>query len=186
MEDSKIVKLYLERNEKALYETKSKYGKYCYCIAYNILSSHEDSEECVSDTYVSAWNSIPPNEPKRLSTYLGKITRNLAINQYAAKRAQKRFSSAELVLDEISEFIPDSTTDGRDFTSNIALKDALNFFLAGLSKTNRIIFVRRYWYLCSIKDIAKDLGLTESNVKVTLHRLRGELKAHLIKEEIDI
>ena len=186
MDDSKIVELYFKRDEKALSETKAKYHKYCHYIANSILNSNEDADECVNDTYLKAWNSIPPSKPQRLSTYLGKITRNLALNMYIASRAKKRSDKTEVILDELCEVIPDSTNDGRAQADKIALKDAINGFLASLEKNTRIIFVRRYWYLSPIKEIAKDLDLSESNVKVILHRTRNDFKVYLEKEGINV
>ena len=160
MEDKEIVQLYLDRSERAIDETQKKYGKYCSRIATNILASKEDADECVNDTYVRTWNAIPPHVPQRLQTFLGKITRNLALDRYAKN--------------------PESPTE------DILLKDALNTFLAKLPKHTRILFLRRYWYLCSVKEIASSMNLTESNVKVTLYRTRLQLKEFLEKEGIEL
>jgi len=186
MDDSKIIDMYFARNEAALTETKNKYGKYCYYIAYNILKSEQDAEECVNDTYLNAWNSIPPNRPSRLAAYLGKITRNLALNRYVHLNAKKRDDRNKIILNEINEIIPDTNSDGRNVSDELALKQAINKFLASLPKKYRIIFVRRYWYLSDIKEIATDLGLKESNVKVILHRTRNNFRAYLEKEGITI
>lgn len=185
MEDKMIVALYWERSEDAIAETQTKYGKYCHAIAYNILHSDPDAEECVSDTYASAWDAMPPHKPERLSTFLGKLTRNHAINRYYHNRAQKRSAHTELVLDEVSEFVPDRSTSG-SIADEIALKDAINRFLASLPKQTRIIFVRRYWYMSAIREIALDYNLSESKVKVTLMRTRGKFKAYLEEEGIEI
>ena len=186
MEDSKIVELYLQRDENAIKETKIKYEKYCSYIANNILNSEPDAEECVNDTYLATWNSIPPSEPKSLRAYVGKIVRNIALNRYNAKRAQKRNDGVEVVLDELSEAIPDVTTDGRGLTDELTLKYALNTFIGSLKQETREIFVRRYWYLSSIKEIAKDYEISESKVKVTLLRTRELLRDYLKKEGIVI
>ena len=186
MDDSKIVEMYLARDENAISETKEKYGKYCHYIAYNILNSSLDTEECVNDTYLATWNSIPPSKPKSLRAYIGKIARNIALNRYHLNRAKKRNDGVELALDELSEAIPDSNTDGRALTDELTLKYALNTFVGSLKQETREIFVRRYWYLSSIKEIARDYGLTESNVKVTLLRTRELLREYLRKEGIVI
>ena len=185
VEDKKIVELYWDRSERAIAETQTKYGRYCHSIAYNVLYSNEDAEECVNDTYVKAWNAMPPHQPTRLSTFLGKITRNLALDRYSQRRAQKRVvPGTELILDELAECIPSG--EGSDMSDELILRDAVNGFLASLPKQTRVIFVRRYWYLSPVSDIARDLGLTESNVKVTLLRTRNKFKAYLEKEGIMI
>jgi RNA polymerase sigma-70 factor (ECF subfamily) len=186
MEDSKIVELYLQRDENAIKETKIKYEKYCSYIANNILNSTLDTEECVNDTYLATWNSIPPNEPKSLRAYVGKIVRNIALNRYNANKAKKRNDSIEVVLDELNEVIGDSESDGRNLTDELTLKYALNAFVGSLKQETREIFVRRYWYLSSIKEIASDYGLKESKVKVTLLRTRELLREFLRKEGIVI
>lgn len=186
MEDSKIVELYLQRDENAIKETKIKYEKYCSYIANNILNSTLDTEECVNDTYLATWNSIPPNEPKSLRAYVGKIVRNIALNRYNANKAKKRNDGIEVVLDELNEVIGDSESDGRNLTDELTLKYALNAFVGSLKQETREIFVRRYWYLSSIKEIASDYGLKESKVKVTLLRTRELLREFLRKEGIVI
>lgn len=183
MEDSKIIDLYFERSQSAISETQKKYGRYCHTIAYNVLYSNEDAEECVNDTYLRAWQSIPPHRPSCLSSFLGRITRNLALDRYDEKTAQKRGGSLDLALEEISECLPD--THGED-RNDKAIKDAINSFLASLPKRTRIIFMQRYWYLSSISEISLSLGISESNVKVILMRTRNKFKAHLEKEEIFI
>ncbi len=185
MEDKKIVELYWERSESAITQTQKKYGKYCHHIAMNILRSFPDAEECVNDAYLQAWNSIPPQKPLSLSAYLGKITRNLAINRAIHQTAQKRSSRVTMVLDEVEEFLP-SPTNSTSLSDELALKDAINRFLATLSAEHRVIFLRRYWYLCSIKEIAKAFRLSESNVKIILHRTRAKFKDFLEKEGIQI
>lgn len=185
VEDRSIIDLYFERSEAAITETQIKYGKYCHYIAYNILNSKEDAEECVNDTYEKAWNSIPPARPERLSAFLGRITRNIALNRLVHAGAKKRYAGIEMILDEVEEFIPD-TGENEDVTDTILLKDVLNRFLRSLPGQTRIIFVRRYWYMGSVKEISKELGLTESNVKVILLRTRQKLKDTLEKEGVTI
>ena len=185
MEDSRIVELFFERSENAITESAKKYGKYCHYIAYSILYSNEDAEECVNDTYMKAWCSIPPHRPTRLSTYLGKITRNLAIDKYSRFRALKRSPKNEVVLDEVEEFLTESSSD-YSLSDEIALKKAINDFVGSLPWQTRVIFVRRYWYMSDIAEIANDCRLSESNVKVILHRTRKKFKDHLLKEGISI
>lgn len=184
MEDSKIIDLYFERSQSAIKETHEKYGHYCHTIAYNVLYSYEDAEECVNDTYLRAWKSIPPHRPSRLSAFLGKITRNLALDRYDSRTAKKRECPLELALEEISECVPDSSTDSA--SDGGVLRDAINSFLASLPRRTRIIFMQRYWYLSSISEISASLGISESNVKVILMRTRKKFKEFLEKEEIFI
>ena len=186
MDDKKIVELFLERNEDAVKKSSEKYGKYCYFIANNILDCAEDSEECVNDTLLRAWNSIPPNKPDSLKAYLGRIARNLALDTYHRKKAQKRSSHIELAYDEISELVSLDASSDTDATNEIAVKNAINEFLASLTSEKRIIFMQRYWYLCSVKDIAEKNGMSQANVKITLMRLRGQLKKFLEKEGINL
>ena len=186
MEDSKIVEMYLQRDENAIKETKTKYEKYCSYIANNILNSSLDTEECVNDAYLATWNSIPPSKPNSLRAFIGKITRNIAINRYNANRAKKRNDGIELVLDELNEVVGDSESDGRNLTDELTLKYALNAFVGSLKQETREIFVRRYWYLSSIKEISIDYGISESKVKVTLLRTREKLREFLGKEGIVI
>ncbi|MBR2613054.1 MAG: sigma-70 family RNA polymerase sigma factor [Clostridia bacterium] len=181
MEDDRIVQLYLERNESAIAETEAKYGKYCYAIAYNILHSHLDSEECLDDTWLGAWRSIPPKRPSRLQYFLARITRNIAIDRYRRDSAEKRNAIVDSAIDEYWECIP---SPGAEIDDELALKSAINGFLASLEKRNRIIFMRRYWYSMSIEAIAKGMNLSVSNVSVILHRTRERFKAYLTKEGI--
>ena len=184
MEDKMIVDLYWERSEAAIAETEKKYGKYCHTVASRILQSEEDAAECVNDTYLAAWNAMPPHKPQKLSTFLGKLTRNLALNRYFHDHAEKRFAPTELILHELEEILPDPASE--DVADELALKDAINGFLATLPWQTRVIFVRRYWHLSDIKEIARDLGLTAGNVKVILHRTRLQFKAYLEKEGIEL
>ncbi len=185
MEDAKIVALYWERAESALTETQNKYGAYCRQIARNILHNEEDAEECVNDTYMRAWNAIPPHKPARLSTFLGKITRNLALNRYYAYTAQKRGEGQmPAVLEEWQQCVPVTLSDR--LTDDLALKEAFDRFLRGLPQERRRLFLRRYWYVSSIREIAQEYGMGESRVKMQLLRTRNELKEFLEKEGIDL
>lgn len=184
MEDERIIELYWARSEDAISETSNKYGSYCRQIAWNILYSSEDSEECVNDTYLRVWNTIPPHKPNKFSAFLGRITRNLALDRYKKLTADKRGNGqVTLALDELAECIPsaDNTESAAD---DIALTDVLNRFLASLPAEKRKIFMRRYWYLSRIKEIAADFGMSESKVKMILMRTRNELKEILEKEGI--
>ncbi len=186
MDDSKIIELYWERSENAIAETAKKYSNYCRRISYNILRNDEDAEECVNDTYLNAWNSMPPHRPNRLSTFLGKITRNLSLNKYKQYTAKKRGSGqTELVLSELEECIP-GATDVEQAVDEIILTEALNRFLANQPQKKRIVFSQRYWYLMPIKEIAEQWSMSESQTKSMLFRIRNELKLHLEKEGITI
>ena len=184
MDDKEIVALYWERSETAIAETEKKYGRYCHYIARNILYSDKDAEECVNDTYQKAWETMPPKKPELLSAYLGKLTRHIAINSYIHDHADKRSPGMQMILDEAEEFIPDPADS--DISDEIHLRDAINSFLASLTQEVRVVFVRRYWYMSSVKDIAKDYGMTESNVKVTLMRTRNRFKEYLEREGISV
>lgn len=184
MDDKQIVALFWERSEDAIAQTEKKYGRYCHYIARNILYSDQDAEECVNDTYQKAWETMPPKKPELLSAYLRKITRYIAINRYIHDHANKRSLGMQVILDEAEEFIPDP--HGGDILDEIYLRDVINSFVASLSQEVRVVFVRRYWYMSSVKDIARDYGMTESNVKVTLMRTRNRFKEYLEKEGISI
>ena len=183
MDDRLIVDLYFARSEKAISETDKKYGRYCRYIASNILHSDTEAEECVDDAYMNTWSAIPPEKPNSLRAFVGRITRNLALNRYEHKRAQKRYVGIEAALDEIEELI---SAPEESIVDTMALRDSINEFLGTLTRKSRIIFVKRYWYLASIKEIADEIGASESSVKVSLHRTRCELKEFLEKKGITI
>ena len=183
-DDQKIIELYCNRSENAIAETAAKYGRYCNAIAYGILGSREDAQECVSDAYLTAWNAIPPRRPADLGTYLGKITRNLSIDRLRTRSREKRGGGEmPLALEELEEVVA-----GSDSPENEAVRKeltaALNRFLAGLTQQERYVFVRRYWYLDSLGDIAEKTGFSGSKVASMLYRLRGRLKKQLIEEEL--
>ena len=182
MDDKSIIDLYLDRSEQAISETSVKYGKYCFSIAFNILSDKEDSEESVNDTYLAAWNNIPPRVPSILSTFLGKITRNISRNRWKSRRAYKRGGGeVPLALDELEECISTGESVEDTFEKKELLR-SMNRFLDALPDTERNLFVCRYWYLDPIHDIAQRFGFTESKVTSMLHRIRGKLRKHLEKE----
>ena len=182
MEDYKIVDLYWERKEKAIAETEKKYGRLFRRIAGNILGSAQDAEECVNDAYVRAWESIPPQKPEKLSAFLGKITRNLALNRYAREHAQKREGGMPLILDEVAELIADRSLPAPD--DALAFRELINRFLADLPPRTRIVFVKRYWYMYSTKEIAASCAISEGSVKMLLMRTRNQLKKRLEQEEM--
>ena len=183
LSDAEIVSMYHARDEQAIGESARKYGRYCHSIAYTILQNDQDAEECVNDTYVRAWESMPPHKPSRLSTYLGKLTRNLSISRHRHAHADKRWLGSDAVYDEIAECLPDTGAPG-ELSEEIALRDAINSFLASLPSRTRVVFMQRYWYFCPIAAIARDMSMSESDVKVTLMRTRNRFREHLEKEGI--
>lgn len=186
MDDPQIIELYWRRSEDAITETAKKYGRYCHTIAFNILGNTEDSEECVNDTYLKTWSLLPPARPTVFSAFLAKLTRNLSLDRYRHLSAEKRGGGQmALALDELSTCIP--APDNTDaVVERQVLIDALDRFLAELKPEQRRIFLRRYWYISSVREIASDLGLSESKVKMSLLRTRAALKAHLEKEGISL
>ena len=182
MEDKQIVDLYWQRSDLAISETDQKYGRYCHTIAYNICGTNEDAEECVSDTWFRAWNLMPDRRPTVLSAFLGRITRNFAINLIQAKSRIKRGGGeAVFALDELEECIPGGTNPEQALEEK-ELARAIGSFVSGLPKTEKKIFVLRYWYVASIDDIAKTLGFSAGKVKTTLFRTRKKLKNYLEEE----
>lgn len=182
MEDSKIVELYWQRNETAISETQLKYGNYLTKIAYNILADIEDSRESVNDTYLKAWYSMPPHKPTVLSTFLGKIVRQLSIDIYRKKKAQKRYCSEyALSLDELCDCASADGAPDKEVDAQLLAK-SIGDYLMSLSEESRNVFVCRYYFLDSVRDIANYFGASESKVKSMLHRTRLGLKNHLEKE----
>jgi RNA polymerase sigma-70 factor (ECF subfamily) len=184
VDDLQIIDLYWARAEAAITETEKIYGRYCHSIAYHILCNEEDSEECVSDTYLKAWNSIPPQRPSALKLFLGKITRNLSLDRYEQRTAGKRgYGEIPLVLDELQGCVPAMESTER-IVEDIALVELFDKFLAELSAEGRRLFVLRYWHLYSIREIAAICNLRESKVKMSLMRNRNKLRQLLEKEGI--
>lgn len=181
MEDQGIVQLFFDRSEQAIVETDKKYGAYCYSIAYNILDNREDSEESVSDTYMEAWNTIPPRRPNFLNAFLAKITRHISIDRWRKLSAKKR-GGGELILaleeleDCADEHSVESEFEKKEFTR------VLNRFLSSLPETERNVFLCRYWYFDSIQTVSQVSGFSESKVTSMLHRLRGRLRKTLSEE----
>ena len=181
MEDQGIVALFFDRSEQAIVETDKKYGGYCYTIAYNILACREDSEESVSDTYWTAWNTIPPRKPNLLNAFLGKITRHISIDRWRKANAQKRGGKEMiLALDELGECVAAQGLDAE--LSQRELVRILNSFLTALPETERNVFLCRYWYLDSIEALVKITGFSQSKVTSMLHRTRGKLRKKLNEE----
>lgn len=186
MDDIKIIELYWERNEQAIQVTSQKYGSYCTSIAKNILGNMEDVEECVNDTYLNAWNSMPPHRPNILATFLGKITRNLSFDRYKRNTADKRGGNElPLVLDELAELVSGKETVEQELDYKELIKD-INSFLDMLSLEKKQIFVSRYWYTDSISVIAKRHKMKEGAVSMTLNRLRQKLHHYLTERGYEL
>lgn len=182
MKDREIIDLYWARADEAIGETQAKYGKYCYSVALRILKDPDDAKEVVNDVYLGAWNSIPPHRPAELATFLGKLTRRLAIKKWQKDRAQKRGGGeVALALEELGDCIPSDQSPEREVEAG-ELGRAVRDFVADLPSNERNIFVCRYWYLDPITQICRQYGFSESKVKSMLHRTRKKLKKHLIKE----
>ena len=185
MEDTKIIDLYFARNETAITETDQKYGTYCRSIAWNILQNHEDSEECVSDTWLRAWNAMPPQRPRVLRQFLAKITRNLSLDRFRAGHAQKRgCGEVSLALEELKECV--GTGDPATDAERKLLEELIGQFLQQLSQRDRGVFLRRYFYMESRKDIAARYGMKETNVRLCLSRTRQRLREYLRKEDFPL
>ena len=186
MDDAKIVQLYWDRNEQAIPATADKYGNYCTSIAKNILGNREDAEECVNDTYMNAWNSMPPHSPSILSTFLGKIVRNLSFNRYKYNTAEKR-GGGELpvVLDELADLVS-GKDDVEQEIEHKELVKSIDAFLDTLSPEKRSIFISRYWYTDSVSEIAKRHEMNEGAVSMTLNRLRLKLHNYLLERGFEL
>lgn len=182
MEDQAIIDLYWTREEQAIQETAQKYGAYCHTIAFHVVKNRQDAEECVNDTYVQAWNAMPPQRPTVLRAFLGKITRNLAINVYRAAHAQCRGGGAvPLVLEELEDCL---TGDPERVLEDAELTRYLDRFLRQLPQKDSCIFIRRYWYLDSLQEIAARYHMAVGTVKSSLHRSRKKLKHDLEQEGV--
>lgn len=183
MDDNAIIDLFFARNEQAIQEVDCKYGPLCRKLSYNILNNEQDAEECVSDSYLGLWNTIPPQRPNPLMSFLCRIVRNRSVARYHANTAAKRNGAYDTALSEIEPCLaapddPQAELEAKD------LARLLEQFLDTLSRENRVIFLRRYWFSDSYADIAKQVGLTEKNVSVRLTRIRAQLRAHLIRNEV--
>ena len=182
MKDEQIVGLYWDRNEDAIRQTQLKYGSYLSKVADNILGNLEDSQECVNDTYLAAWNSMPTNRPNVLSTYLGKIIRQISIDVYRKKNRQKRYASQYAIsLDELGDAFSDGSTPDEVLDAKL-LDEVINRFVCTLSDEAQKAFVGRYYFFDSLKEIAGYCGMKESKMKSLLYRTRQQLKEYLLKE----
>ena len=182
MDDKSIVDLYFSRDQEAITQTDKKYGHYCYRIAYNILTNNEDAEESVSDTYVAAWRAIPPRRPSVLSTFLGKITRHIAIDRWRERNASKRGGGeVPLALEELQDCVAGMQNVEMDYERKEIIKAYVRF-LDALPVTERRVFLCRYWYVDSVEAIADKFGFSQSKVKTMLHRTRSKLRKQLAEE----
>ena len=181
MTDAEIINLFFERSEQAIEELAKKHGSAVASVARNILGNSQDTEECVNDTYLGTWNTIPPHKPSPLRTFVCKIARNLATKKYHSNTADKRNSQYDLALDELEEYLSDSDSVEKAYEAQ-ELKEAINSFLATLSYSDRFIFMRRYWYSDPVQDIAKMADSTTNSVTVRLFRIREKLRLYLEKE----
>ena len=185
MEDKRIIELFFERSEQAINELSAKYGEICHKVAVNILKNHYDADECVNDAYLAAWNTIPPETPNPLLTYICRIVRNLSVKRYHKNTAQKRNSYYDAALDELENCFPSATTV-QDEINAMELAKMIDDFLDSLDKTNRIMFVRRYWFSDSITDIAAMYGMNNHAVTVRISRTREKLRRYLTERGVAI
>mgnify|MGYP006325782815 CR=1 FL=1 len=184
MDDSKIIELYFERDDRAIKETQIKYGKLCHKIAYNILNNYEDSEECVNDTYVGVWNAIPPTRPNNFMSFVCKITRNLSLKRLEFMKREKRSADVLVSIHELEGVLPDEK-----YAPDVSDEDIgklISDFLYTQKEDVRKVFIRRYYFFDSIKEIAVEFSFSESKVKNMLFYTRNKLKDYLIKEGIEI
>lgn len=181
MDDSQIIDLYFRREEAAISQTAAKYGVFCHNLARNILSIDADAEECVNDTYLHAWNSIPPTRPDKLGAWLGRVVRNLAINLWNKNHCKKRYSGMELLLNELEECIPSPGTVEHEIEAK-ELTGIINVWLASLTKNDRVLFMRRYWNGEAVNALAEECGMTQGRLAKRMYQLRQKLKATLERE----
>ena len=186
MKDQDIVNLYWDRNEDAIHQTQMKYGAYLAKVSYNIIADFEDSKECVNDTYLAAWNSMPTNRPNNLATYLGKITRQISIDVFRKRHREKRYASEYAVsLDELGDSFTNGVTPEQELDAKL-LDEAINRFVSALPEMTQRAFVGRYYFFDSLKDIASYCGMKEGKVKILLFRTRQKLKDYLKKEGFEV
>jgi RNA polymerase sigma-70 factor (ECF subfamily) len=184
MEDQRIVDLYWDRDEDAILHTQRKYDSLCRTIAQNILGNLQDAEECVNDAYLKVWNSIPPQRPQSLVAYLSRVVRNISLDRYRHNHAEKRSRGADVMLSELEECLSDDSVVS--FSNDEGITDALNRFLKTLDQENRILFVRRYYYMDSNEVLSKTFAVNENTVRQRLFRMREKLKEFLEKEGIGL
>jgi len=185
MQDAAIIELYLNRDERAITESDRHYGTYCRRIAFNILSCHEDCEECVNDTWRRSWDNIPPQRPSSLAAFFGRIVRNLSISRYRANHAKKRFDGITVLLSELEDCVPSRESVTQAFEDRV-FSEAIDNWLARLSTEDRVLFVRRYWYGDAVHALAKECGCTQNQMAQRMLRLRKSLKTALEQEGIEI
>ena len=183
MEDEKIIDLFFERSEQGIRELDNKYGKIFYSLSYNIVNNRQDAEECVNDAYLGAWNAMPPVRPNPLLSYILKIVRNISLNIYWRKKAVKRGGHYTVALEEIEGCIADQKTVEEEMEVR-ELAHIIEEFLDTLTVENRVIFMRRYWFADSCRDIAEFMGLSEKNISVRLTRIRGKMRQYLMEREV--
>lgn len=181
--DEKIIEMFFERSEQAIAEVDKKYGKICHRLSFNILNSWPDAEECVNDAYLGAWNAIPPAKPNPLQAYICKIVRNISLKLYYRKEAAKRNSTYDIAMEELKHQLSSPNTVETEIEAR-ELARIIESFLDTLTVENRVIFMRRYWFSDSGKDIAERMGLTEKNISVRLTRIRQKMKQYLIEREV--
>ena len=183
IDDEKIIEMFFERSEQAIRELDIKYGKICHNLSYNIVNNRQDAEECVNDAYLGAWNAIPPVRPNPLLSYIVKIVRNISLKIYWRKEAAKRSGHYKVALEEVESYIADQKTVEDEIEAR-ELARIIGEFLDTLTLENRVIFMRRYWFADSYKDIAEFVGLTEKNISVRLTRIREKMRQYLIEREV--
>lgn len=184
MDDLSIIELYFARDEEAIKQTDAKYGKLCYRIAYNILENNEDSEECVNDTYIGLWNTIPPTRPNNFIAFISKITRNLSLKRIEFMSRQKRYSKADFSFEELESVLADENIANRFTDEDIG--EIISDFLKNEKEDSRNVFIRKYYFFDTNSDIAKRYGFSEGKIKSMLYRTRNKLKEYLIKEGVKI
>jgi len=185
MTDIQIVDLYWNRDENAIAQSDLKYGSYCRKIAYNILCNIEDTNECVNDTWFRTWENIPPQRPDSLSAFFGRIIRNLSISRYRTNHAKKRYDGITTLLSELEDCIPSKSSTEKTVELKL-LTEIIEKWLTNLSKDDRALFLRRYWYGDAVKNLAKECGTSENQMAKRMYRLRNDLKAVLEQEGIDV
>ena len=183
MDDEKIIELFFVRSEQAIKELDRKYGRKCHAVSYNILNNHQDAEECVNDAYLGAWNAIPPAKPDPLLAFVCKIVRNVSLKRYERNTAAKRNSRYDVALEELEECLASPTSIEEEIAQR-ELAGIIEAFLDTLSRQDRVIFLRRYWFSDAYVDIAKQVGISEKNVSVRLTRIRKELRKYLLEREV--
>lgn len=185
MDDKQIIKLYFDRDEAAIDETDKKYGKLCHSVALNLLGDLQDAEECLNDTYLAAWNKMPPENPNALSAFLVRLARNISISIFRLKRAKKRYSGFETLLSELDECIPAPCNTEQEVEGK-ELARLVNSWLDGQFDSDCAVFVKRYFYGRSVTEIADQFGVTPEKMSQKLFSLRKKLKAYLQREGVNI